>query len=201
MSEPNVFADLIQRVRSGDERAAEELVRRYEPLIRREVRLRLSDWRLARVFDSMDVCQSVLASFFVRTAAGQYDLNGPEQLLRLLVRMTRNKVASAARGQRRQRRDVRREAADGEEALEGVAADAPTPSRVVAGRELLERFRAGLRDEERALADLRAQGLGWEEIAARVGGTPQARRMQLARAAGRVARALGLDEDADGTPG
>src|SRR5438270_8122393 len=99
MTEPNIFTDLIRRVRAGDERAAAELVRQYEPLIRREVRLRLTDLRLARAFDSMDVCQSVLASFFVRTAAGQYDLGGPADLLRLLVRMTRNKLASAAREQ------------------------------------------------------------------------------------------------------
>ena len=47
----------------------------------------------------MDVDQSVLASFFLRTAAGRYDLDGPDQLIRLLVRMTRNKLASAARKQ------------------------------------------------------------------------------------------------------
>ena len=91
MSEPNTFTDFIRRVRAGDAQAAAELVRRYEPLIRREVRLRLEDRRLARAFDSMDVCQSVLASFFVRTAAGQYDLEEPGQLVKLLARMARNK--------------------------------------------------------------------------------------------------------------
>jgi hypothetical protein len=33
MSESNPFADFIRRVRAGDRRAAEELVRRYEPLM------------------------------------------------------------------------------------------------------------------------------------------------------------------------
>src|SRR5690348_14389228 len=110
MSEPDTFADFIRRIRAGDDQAAAELVRRYEPLIRREVRLHLEDQRLCRLFDSMDVCQSVLASFFVRVAAGQYDLDRPEQLVKLLARMTRNKVASAARMQNRQRRDHRRAA-------------------------------------------------------------------------------------------
>ena len=40
------------------------------------------------------------------------------------------------------------------------------------------------------LADLRAEGCEWAEISARFGGTPQARRMQLARAVGRVERQL-----------
>ena len=71
-----------------------------------------------------------------------------------------------------------------------MTGDAPTPCRLVAGRELLEAFRARLSEEERMLADLRAEGREWAEIAARLGGTAQARRMQLARAARRVERQL-----------
>jgi RNA polymerase sigma-70 factor (ECF subfamily) len=196
MSERETFADFMRRIRAGDEEAAVEMVRRYEPLIRREIRLHLEDRRLCRLFDSMDVCQSVLKSFFFRTAAGQYDLDTPEELQRLLVRMARNKLASAARGQHRLRRDQRRAAAGGAARLEGVADAAPTPSQVAAGKELLERFRQALSEEERQLAELRREGLAWADIAARLGGTAQARRMQLARAVERVARALGLGEDA-----
>src|SRR5207245_9765603 len=110
--------------------------REYEPLSRREVRLHLEDRRLYRLFDSMDICQSVLASFFVRTAAGQYDLEQPGQLLKLLVTMTRNKLASAARTQHRQRRDSRRLAGD-PSALANISDDSPSPSELVAGQELI----------------------------------------------------------------
>jgi RNA polymerase sigma factor (sigma-70 family) len=195
MSEQDTFADFIRRIRAGDEQAAVEMVRRYEPLIRREIRLQLEDRRLSRLFDSMDICQSVLKSFFFRTAAGQYDLDTPEQLQRLLVTMAKNKLASAARGEHRQRRDQRRVAAGGEEMLAGVAGNGPTPSQIVAGKELLERFRQALNEEERQLAELRGEGMAWGDIAARLGGTAQARRMQLARAVERVARELGLDDD------
>jgi RNA polymerase sigma-70 factor (ECF subfamily) len=186
------FTELIRRVRAGDQQAAADLVRAYEPLIRREVRLRLEDQRLGRLFDSMDVCQSVLGSFFLRVAAGEYDLEEPGQLVGLLVRMARNKLASAARRQARQKRDHRR-AACGEDELEGVAAPGESPSEVVAGRELLERFRASLDEEERRLVELRGEGLAWAEVAGRLGGTAQARRMQLARAVERVSRELGLE--------
>jgi hypothetical protein len=67
MADDEMFADFIQRIRGGDARAAEELVRRYESVIRVEVRHRLSDPRLRRLFDSMDISQSVLASFFCGT--------------------------------------------------------------------------------------------------------------------------------------
>lgn len=194
MSDEGSFSGFLKRIRAGDEQAAEELVRKYEPLIRREVRLQLEDRRLSRIFDSIDVCQSVLASFFLRTAAGQYDLDEPSQLVKLLVTMARNKLASEARRQNRQRRDHRRQTADQGEALDRVAEDSPGPGTLVAGKELLERFRQGLNDEERAIADLRAAGMAWDQIADQLGGKAQARRMQLARAADRVARDLGIEE-------
>jgi RNA polymerase sigma-70 factor (ECF subfamily) len=194
MHDQTDFSDFIRRIRAGDERAAEELVRHYEPLIRREVRLHLEDRRLYRLFDSMDVCQSVLASFFVRTAAGQYDLERPEQVLKLLVTMARNKLASAARSEHRQRRDHRRRTGEGATGLETVAAAGPSPSEQLAGKELLDRVRRALSDEEKQLVELRSQGLAWADIAAQVGGTVQARRMQLSRALERVAQQIGLDE-------
>jgi RNA polymerase sigma-70 factor (ECF subfamily) len=196
MSDRSSFADFLQRIRAGDQQAAAELVRRYEPLIRREVRLHLEDQRLGRLFDSMDVCQSVLASFFLRTAAGEYDLDKPEQLVGLLVRMARNKLASAARAQSRQKRDHRRAAGDGDE-LDRLAAAGDSPSELVAGRELLQRFHALLDDEERQLVELRGQGLAWADVAQRLGGTAQARRMQLARTLDRIGQELGLEEDAE----
>src|SRR6478736_1392899 len=87
------FADFLRRIRAGDQGAAAELVRQYEPAIRLEVRRRLNDPSLYPLFGSMDICQSVLASFFVRVAVGQYDLDHPGELLGLLVAMARNKLA------------------------------------------------------------------------------------------------------------
>src|SRR4029077_8949654 len=50
MSDAATFPQFVQRIRAGDQSAAEELVRQYEPLIRREVRLHLEDRRLERLF-------------------------------------------------------------------------------------------------------------------------------------------------------
>jgi hypothetical protein len=82
------------------------LVRQFEPVIRRELRFRASRERLR--LDSMDICQSVLVNFFVRVATGQYDLKEPNDLVKLLLVMTRNKVTEKARNRYRQRRDTRR---------------------------------------------------------------------------------------------
>jgi RNA polymerase sigma factor (sigma-70 family) len=186
----NNFSDFIRRVRAGDEEAARELVERYEPVIRREVRMRLRDPRLFSQFEWTDVCQSVMASFFVRAAAGQYDLGQPEDVLRLLVVMTRHKLSNQRRRNQAERRDYRRLEACTPEFLDARSEQAPTPSRMVAGRELLEEFRRRLSDEERQVADLRGQGREWAEIAVELGGTPEARRKQLARAIDRIERQI-----------
>jgi len=191
MTDESLFQDFLCRIRAGDAAAAEELVRRYETTIRVAVRVRLSDPALRRHFDSMDVCQSVLASFFVRAAAGQFDLEGPKDLIGLLVRMAQNKMAMQARYHHSQKRDSRKDA--GADAMEGLRGDEPGPERVVAGRELLEAVRGRLGDEERRLADLRGQGRSWPEIAAEVGGNVEAVRKRLTRALDRVAAELGLD--------
>ncbi len=197
MSEPlegDEYAEFIRRIRSGDERAAEELIHRYEPEIRLEIRtlLRLRDPRLRRLFDSMDICQSVMVSFFVRAAVGEFDLDEPTQLVRLLVGMARNRLAERVRFHQRHRRDVRRSGASEPEDW-SIAAESETPSEVVSRRELLTMFRDRLSQEERKIAELRAQGHDWAGVATELGGTPEGRRKQLARAVARVSQELGLD--------
>jgi len=193
MDQHKDFSVLVRRIRAGDEVAAEQLVRRYEPLIRRAIRLRIEDSRLNRVFDSMDVSQSVLASFFVRAAIGEYDLEHPDQLVRLLVAMARNKLASRVRQERRQQRDVRRVAVLSTKDFADLVDPRPSASELLSKRELLDRLRSELSADERQIAELRGEGYGWDEIAGKLGGNGQARRMQLSRGIDRVARKLGVN--------
>jgi RNA polymerase sigma-70 factor (ECF subfamily) len=194
MSETTPIAGLVARVRAGDPEAAAELVRAYEPVIRSRVRvwLRMQDPRLRRAFDSVDVCQSVLASFFVRAAAGQYTLDEPEQLIGLLVQMARHKLAHQVSRHTARKRDVRRTDGGGLDAVPAASAD-PTPSTAVADKELLGEVRRRLREDERRIADLRAEGNDWAAVAAAVGGTPDGARVKLSRALDRVTAELGLD--------
>jgi RNA polymerase sigma-70 factor (ECF subfamily) len=186
------FRELIGRVRRGDGEAAAALVRRYEPHLRRVVRIRLGDRRLRRHLDPQDVCQSVLASFFVRAALGQYELDTPEQLLRLLAAMARNKVVDQARKRHAECQQTQSiESAGG--AVGGLAAPGPSPSQQAAWRELAQKARDSLSGKERRLADLRVQDRPWAEIATELRESPDALRMQLARAVSRVTQLLGLD--------
>ena len=195
------FDELMARVRAGDAEAAAELVRHYEPDIRLEirVRLRVQDGRVRRMLDSMDVSQSVLASFFAGVTAGRFAPQHPQQLLALLVTMARNKLLSRVREQRRERRDARRgESFDAN--LHDLAGSGESPSQIVSNRELLGEFRKRLSVEECRLADLRGDGRPWTSIARELGGTAEGRRKQLERAFTRVARQLDLDDESTNRP-
>jgi RNA polymerase sigma factor (sigma-70 family) len=196
MDDNATFVQLIQRVRAGEMRAAEELVRSFEPTVRRAIRVRMVNPALRRAVDSVDICQSVMGSFFVRAALGQYELDSPEQLAGLLIKLARNKVASAARREHAGQRDNRRLQADGS-AVERLAGSGESPSQAVAGAELLQKFREKLSPEERYLAEQRAAGREWNDVAAELGEGAEALRKRLQRALDRVARELGCEEMID----
>jgi DNA-directed RNA polymerase specialized sigma24 family protein len=185
------FSELIGRVCRGDGDAAGVIVRRYESAIRIAVRTRLSDPAMRRQLDSMDICQSVLARFFIRAATGAYDLHEPQQLVALLVKMAQNKLATHARSQHRQRRDVRRSRESFRE-LERIVSPAPEPIRHVAGKELLNRALELMSTETRSIAERRMRGESWSDIASEIGGTPDARRKQYERAVAYIADVLDI---------
>src|SRR5260370_1339900 len=129
-------------------------------------------------------------------AAGQYELDHAEQLIHLLARMACNKVAGEARKQHAQRRDVGR--VDHAEFLaDAQAGPEREPGEQLAQRELIERFRERLSEEEWRLVTERAEGRGWAEIAEEMGGTPEGLRKKFTRAVERVERQLNMHESHD----
>jgi RNA polymerase sigma-70 factor (ECF subfamily) len=131
----------------------------------------------------------VFASFFVRAAMGQFELDKPEHLLHLLVDMSRKKLVDHAREQGAARRDFRR----ARSGIKDQAAPGTTPLQEVALKELIAEFRSRLSPDERQLAERRVQGMNWKDIAAEWGENADALRKKLTRAVDRVAEELGLD--------
>jgi RNA polymerase sigma-70 factor (ECF subfamily) len=184
---------LVERVRAGDQQAATELVRRYEPALRRAVRLRLRDRHLRRRLDSSDVCQSVLVHFFQRVGQGRYDLHTPEDVLKLLATMARNQVVNDALHEQAAKRDYRRQAESGA-AKKDLAARGSSPSQHAAAEELLTKARALIGPDEWRLLELRKEGREWADIAHLLGGTAEGLRKQLSRAVARVTEILHIVE-------
>jgi RNA polymerase sigma-70 factor (ECF subfamily) len=185
--EDAAFQDLIRRIRAGDQQAATELVRQFEPEIRRAVRFRLNSPKLGRVLDSMDVCQSVMGRFFFGVAAGQFELQNSGQLLRLLVTMAKNRVIDHAR-----KPSNRPDSFGGDDREYQVPGRGDTPSVSIVHNELLSEMRKRLSPEERQLSEMRTAGEDWATIAEKLGGSPEALRKKLERAMDRVTKELGL---------
>jgi RNA polymerase sigma-70 factor (ECF subfamily) len=185
------FRALLARLRGGDQDAATDLLRRYEPQVRRLIRVRLTDPQLRRLLDSADIFQSVFLAFFVKVVEGRYEPQEPAELLKLLATMVSHAIIDEAR-----KPAHRKAAPGGGELLDGLPAEGETPSAVLACRELLGKITDLLSEEELRLVRLRAEGLAWADIAAQFGRAPDALRKQHDRALQRLRERL----DANGPP-
>jgi RNA polymerase sigma factor (sigma-70 family) len=185
MREVSDFPDLIRQARAGNEAAAAELVRRFEPFIQRLIRVRMlhrADYqRLRRDVGLSDVCQSVLKSLFLGLREDRYRLDQPGDLERLLQVMIRFNVATKAR-----RCSVRLRQLVDETAEEGWLDDAPTPDKAVADRDLIEAIQEQFSQEELELLTMRLDDMSWSEIGEKLGCSANAARVRLSRAVARV---------------
>jgi DNA-directed RNA polymerase specialized sigma24 family protein len=188
------LAVLLSKVRQGDDAAAAEIVRLYEPEVRRFIRFRLSSPSLRRMIDSLDICQSVLANFFVRITNGEMLPCDSRSLQALLLTMARNRLLDHVRFNRASKRDVRRTAA-GMEGLEFVTDPGKSPSNEVIAEELVRAIRAQLAPEDLQLVEARFSGRDWNSLTADFGGTPESLRKRVSRAMDNAAKSLGFVDE------
>ncbi|NOX55550.1 MAG: sigma-70 family RNA polymerase sigma factor [Planctomycetes bacterium] len=186
------FRELMDRIAAGDESAAEEVVRLYEPYIRRFVRFRLTDVRVQRLIDSVDVSQSVFLRLFQGLQRGALDVEGPEQLKALLTTIARNRLRDRTRRVRSDRRGGKwmREAFD-LPAHQAMSSEGD-PGQIVENRDLRQCLTEELDAHERRLFERWLAGKTWAEIAKEVGGTREALRKRLMRAIASASVRLGL---------
>jgi DNA-directed RNA polymerase specialized sigma24 family protein len=179
------FDKFLMALRAGDEQATAELVRRYEPYLRKIIRMRMTDPCLRRVFDSVDICQSVLGEFFRQLADGSYQFENPDCLRALLATMARNKVIARARHERRHGGGIPENS--------DLLAARPRPDEQVLTRDLVQAIRDRLSAQECRLLEQRLEGRTWPEIAAADGGQADALRIMWARAVARIRRQFELE--------
>jgi DNA-directed RNA polymerase specialized sigma24 family protein len=170
------FFDTLQ---NGDEQAVEAMLRELDPFLRRIIRLRLVDGRLRRILDTMDIFDSLLKDFLVRKES-RSESDAPAGGLRAyLAAAVHHKIETRARKERRHAGSL----PGGWEIADPDAA----PTGRLEAEDLRQAIRARLSADAQPLFDLKTQGLGWNQIAGRLGGSPDALRMRLTRA---VAAAL-----------
>jgi DNA-directed RNA polymerase specialized sigma24 family protein len=194
MAEDQELQALISRALHGDEAASTELVVRLQPVILRAVRVHLSPRDpLRRLFDSTDICQSVLVRFLARAGASAISFDNPAGVRALLEEMAAAKFIDKRREAAARRRDYRRDEAGGWRVFDEPDNKAG-PDQIAQRRELYQEVRRRLSTREQAMAELWMSGHTFVEIAAKVSSNgpeplgPDAVRMVLKRAFNRVAR-------------
>lgn len=176
------FSVLLARARSGESEAATDLVRRYEPELRRYVRLRLTDSRLRRFVDSIDICQSIFGRFFAGLFEGRYEIHSAQQLIALLLRMAKNEVCDQIRKQRTARRGGPAYQEAPLHSVESLADGGQSPSEQASGREFVAKVLEELPSRERFVAERRIDGFGWAELAVELKTDADVLRKRLSRA-------------------
>jgi RNA polymerase sigma factor (sigma-70 family) len=171
MDSQSSFADLMARLRTGDDSAASQVFHRFASRLIALARGRLHP-RLRQKVDAEDVLQSVFHSFFARYAEGQFALKDWDSLWGLLTSITLRKCARRAEHFQAARRDVRREAPPQSQSSGGVweawARD-PTPEEATLLTETVRELLDGLEPREREMVALGLQGHTQAEISAKVG--------------------------------
>jgi DNA-directed RNA polymerase specialized sigma24 family protein len=103
---PPTDGSLLRRVEAGEPAAAKTLYERYAERLYAMARQH-SGADLAARFDPEDILQSVFRTFFRRASRGDYDLPDDDNLGRLLLVITLNKVRAKGAYHRAAMRDVR----------------------------------------------------------------------------------------------
>jgi RNA polymerase sigma-70 factor (ECF subfamily) len=161
------FADLMARLRAGDDDAAARVFRRFTHRLMALARARLGG-RLRQKVDPEDVLQSVYKSFFLRHAEGQLEVAGWDSLWSLLALITARKCGRWAEHFRAGRRDLRAEVAvvgraDESGVIEAFSAD-PSPAEAAMLSEVMEQLLRDLDERDRTILTLALQGSSAPEI-------------------------------------
>jgi RNA polymerase sigma-70 factor (ECF subfamily) len=176
--------ELLERLGRGDESAAAEVFRTYEPYLRVVVRRQLPD-RLRSRFDSADVVQSVWADVLEGFRRNGCRFADADHLRAYLVTAARNRFIDRYRQHHRSAALERPLAAPGE--APALPAPEPRPSEVARADDLWQRMLALSPPEHHELLRLKRDGLSVAEIADRTGLHPDSIHRILRQLARRLA--------------
>ena len=167
----NSFTEFLERLRSQDDAAAQELFVRFaQQLI--ALAQRHIGAGLRHKVDPEDVVQSAYKSFFFRYDAGNLELVNWNSLWGLLTLITVRKCAERAAYHRAERRDAAREVTlspGNETPWQDPLGREPTPLEAAVLNETVEQLLAGLDEEERPILELSLQGHTTREISEQLG--------------------------------
>lgn len=168
---------LLDKLCAGDDAAAEEVFRTYEPYLRMVVRRQLPD-RARSKFDSADIVQSVWADLVQGFREKDWHFADVNQFRAFLVKATRNRFLDRLR-QHRRALEHEQPLPGGDAGPELPATNPDRPSALAQADDVWHRLLALCPPAHRELLQLKRQGLPLEEIARRTGLHPSSVRRIL----------------------
>ena len=155
---------LLARVRAGESDAATELYLRYARRLHGLAQRQIST-SLSRRIDPEEIVQSVFRTFFRRAATQEYFVPEGEELWRLLLVITLNKIRRSAKFHNAQRRDVRRTSDDEGGIDHCLAADSYADENALTIlRMVIDDVIRALPENQREIVRMRIEGYEIDEI-------------------------------------
>lgn len=173
MTVDETFRNLIERLQSGEDSAAQAIFERFARQLIAMTRKQF-DHRLAHKVDAEDVVQSAYKSFFARHRDGKVTVENWNSLWKLLTIITMRKCADRVEYLRAEKRDINREVQErGESDQPGawqLAMDRePLPEEAAILAETMEGLFRSVDVFERPILELSLQGYSVPEISNQLG--------------------------------
>ncbi len=171
--ENEVWDEMINGLREGDQQACSDFWNRFGPVLEGVAQKQLSD-RLQRRVGPDDVVQSACRTFFRRVSAGQFDLPDADALWRLMCAITLTKARRAARDHSRQKRGMQSEQYLDASPTDSVGkqielpGNSDSPLDAAAFSDQMNVLLGSLSPEECQVLDLKLQNHTNDEIAAQM---------------------------------
>jgi RNA polymerase sigma factor (sigma-70 family) len=169
----------------------ESLWMQYGEQLRRRARTRLRQYGLCGQAESMDICNDVMADLAKQRPA---DTLSCDDVLAYVMRAIDHQVLDTFRTLARQCRDFRRVQSLPDDLGKRIALES-TPSQVALRREVLDKIRSLLNDQDRQALEMMLENRDWNEIGEAIGMRPDTIRMRVRRALSRVRSEFGLSGD------
>ncbi len=141
----------------------------------------------------MDICNEVMVDLAKRKDADAFT---PDDVLSYIMRAIDNEVVDTFRSLARHCRDFRRNESIPVEDIKLRGAEI-SPSQVALRREIADRVRSILGENDAIAIDMMLENHDWSEIGKRLGIKPDTARMRVRRALDRARDELGIQESTE----
>ena len=155
---------LLRRIRGGEQDAATALYVRYAQRLQALAKAKTSPALAARI-DPEDVVQSVFRTFFRRASEGHYDVPEGDELWKLFLVISLNKIRTLASFHRAAKRDVTSTVALEHSDPAAVARDGSEEEALHTLEMIIDETLGDLPMVQREMIRLRIEGHGVSEIA------------------------------------